>query len=91
MYVFDLFVIFRIERVDVSDTDMKYILVATVHKMASTMDAPPIMFVGAAIQRVHALQYTGHMNARLTTPHTDCGISHLLRELESLRDTTNVK
>ena len=91
VHVFDLFVIFRIERVDVIDADMEYILVSTVHKMASTMNAPPMMFVGAAIQRVHALQYTGHMNARLTAPHTDCGIKHLLRELESLRDATNVK
>ena len=70
---------------------MKDIIVPTVHEMASTMNAPPMMFVGAAIQRVHALQYTGHMNARLTAPHTDCGIEHFPGELESLRDATNVK
>ena len=46
------------------------------------MDTLPKMFLGAAIQRVHAMQYTGHMDARLAAPHTDCGIKHLLRELE---------
>ena len=50
------------------------------------MDAPPKMFVGAAIQRVHTLQYAGHMNARLTAPHSDCGIEDFSRELEFLMD-----
>ena len=50
------------------------------------MDAPPKMFVGAAIQRVHALQYAGHMNARLTAPHSDCGIEYLPREIEFVMD-----
>ena len=36
-------------------TNVKDIIVPTVHEMASTMNAPPMMFVGAAIQRVHAL------------------------------------
>ena len=65
---------------------MEYILVSTVHKMASTMDALPKMFVGAAILRVHTLQYAGHMNTRLTAPHTDCGIEDFSREIELLRD-----
>ena len=61
---------------------MEYILVSTVHKMASTMDALPKMFVGAAILRVHTLQYAGHMNTRLTAPHTDCGIEDLPWEIQ---------
>ena len=52
--VFDFFFV-RIKRIDIVDADMEDILVSTVHKMASTMDAPPKMFVGAAIQPVHAL------------------------------------
>ena len=36
-------------------TNVKDIIVPTVHEMASTMNAPPMMFVGAAIQRVHTL------------------------------------
>ena len=91
VHVFDLLIVFRIERVYFVDTDMENVFVSTVHKMASTMDAPPMMFVGTAIQRVHALQDIGHMNARLTAPHTDCGIEHFPGELEFLRDATNVK
>ena len=91
MHVFDLFVVFLIERVYFIDADMEDVFVSTFHKMASTMDAPPMMFVGAAIQRVHALQVTGQMNARLTAPRTDCGIEHFPGELEFLRDATNVK
>ena len=83
--------VFRIERVYFIDADMKDFLISTDDKMASTMNAPPMMFVGAAIQRVHALQYTGHINACLTAPHTDCGIEHFPGELEFLRDSTNVK
>ena len=91
MYVFNLLVFFRIERVNVVDTDVEDVLVSTVHEMASTMNAPPKMFVGAAIQRVHALQDTGHINARLTAPHTDCGIQHLLGEPEFRMDGMNMK
>ena len=53
---------------------MEDVVFPTIREMASTMDAPPKMFVGAAIQRVHVLQDTGHMNARLTAPHLDGGI-----------------
>ena len=70
---------------------MEDILLSTVHHEAPTMNAPPKMFVGAAILRVHALQYTCHMNTRLTAPHTDCGIEYLPREIEFLRDAMNVK
>ena len=91
MYVFDLFVVFRNERVYFIDADMEDIFVLTVHEMASTMNAPPKMFVGAAIKRVHALQFTGHMNASPTAPLTDCGIEHFPGELECLRDATNMK
>ena len=80
MHVLDLLVVVRIERVHVVDADMEDVLVSTAHEIASTMDAPPKMFVGAAILRVHALQDTSHMNARLTAPHTDCGIEHFLGE-----------
>ena len=65
---------------------MKDILLATVHEVTPTMYAPPKMFVGAAILRVHTLQYAGHMNTRLTAPHTDCGIEDFSREIELLRD-----
>ena len=83
--------LFRIERVDVVDADEEDVLALTVHEMASTIDAPPKMFVGAAIQRVHALQDTGHMNTRLTAPHTDCGIENLLGEAEFGMDGMNPK
>ena len=49
VHVFDLLVVFKIERVHLVDTNVEDVLVSTVHKMASTMDAPPKMFVGAAI------------------------------------------
>ena len=49
VHVLDFLVVFRIERVHVVDTDMEDILVSTVHEIASTMDAPPKMFVGATI------------------------------------------
>ena len=65
---------------------MEDVLFPTVHHEASALDAPPKMFVGAAIQRAHALQYTGHMDARLAAPHTDCGIQHFLGELEFRMD-----
>ena len=91
MHVFDLLIVFQIERVHFVYTNVEYVLISTVHKMALTMDAPPMMFVGVAIQRVHALQDTGHMNAHLAAPHTDCGIEHLPGQLEILRDATNVK
>ena len=83
--------VFGIERVHFIYTDMKEIILPTVHEMASTMNTPPMMFAGAAIQRVHALQYTGHMNARLTAPHTDCGIEYFTGELEFFGDATNVE
>ena len=57
-----------------------------IHQMASTMDAPPKMFVGTAILRLHPLQDTGHINARLAAPHTDCGIQHFLGEPELRMD-----
>ena len=82
VHVLDFLIVVRMERVHVVDADMEDVLVSTIHQIASTMDAPPKMFVSAAILRVHALQDTGHMNARLAAPHTDCGIEHLLRELE---------
>ena len=82
VHVFDFFIVVRIERVHIIDADVEDVIVLTVHQIASTMDAPPKMFVGAAILRVHALQDTVHMNARLTAPHTDCGIQSLPRELE---------
>ena len=80
VHVLDLFVVVGIERVHVVDPNVEDVLVSTVHEIASTMDAPPKMFVGAAILQVHALQDTGHMNARLTARHTDCGIEHFLGE-----------
>ena len=89
MNVFDFFfIVVRIKRIDIVDADMEDILVSTVHK---TMDAPPKMFVGAAILRVHTLQYAGHMNARLTAPHTDCGIEDFSREIEFGVDGMNAK
>ena len=80
MNVFDFFFV-RIKRIDIVDADMEDI-VSTVHEITPTMKAPPKMFVGAAILRVHTLQYAGHMNARLTAPHTDCGIEDFSREIE---------
>ena len=74
MYVLDLLIIIGIERVHIVDADMKNVIISTVHQI---MNAPPKMFVGAAILRVHPLQYTGHMNARLAAPNTDCGIQYL--------------
>ena len=65
---------------------MEDVLLSIIHEVTSTMDAPPKMFVGAAILRVHALQYTGHMNARLAAPHTDCGIQHFPGEPELRMD-----
>ena len=49
VHVFNLFVVFRIERVYFVDANMEDVLVTTVDKMASTMDTPPMMFVGAAL------------------------------------------
>ena len=85
--VFDFLVVVRVKRVYVIDTNVKDILLATIHQEAPTMHAPPKMFVGAAILRVHTLQYAGHMDTRLTAPHTDCGIEYLPREIELLRDS----
>ena len=82
MHMLDFLVVVGIERVHVVDPKVEDVLVSTVHEIALTMDAPPKMFVGAAILRVHALQDTAHMNVRLTAPHTDCGIEHFLGELE---------
>ena len=76
MSVLDLLIIIEIERVHIVDPDMKNVIISTVHQITSTMNAPPKMFVGAAILRVHALQDTGHMNTRLAAPHTDCGIQY---------------
>ena len=84
VHMLDFLVIIGIERVHVVDADMEDVLLPTVHEIASTMDAPPKMFVG--ILRVHALQDTGHMNARLTAPHTDCGIQRLFWKLEFCMD-----
>ena len=90
MNVFDFFFV-RIKRIDIVDADMEDILVSTVHEITPTMNAPPKMFVGAAILRVHTLQYAGHMNARLTAPHTDCGIEDFSREIEFGVDGMNAK
>ena len=53
--MFDFLVVVGIERVHIVDADMKNVLLSTVHQITSAMDTPPKMFVGAAIQRVHAL------------------------------------
>ena len=82
VHVLDFLIVVQIERVHVVDADMEDVLLPTVHQIASTMAAPPKMFVGAAILRVYALQDTGHMNVRLTAPHMDCSIEHFLGELE---------
>ena len=82
VHVLHFLIIIGIERVHVVDADMEDVLLSTVHQIASTMNAPPKMFLGAAILRVQALQDTGHMNARLTAPHTDCGIQHCFWKLE---------
>ena len=76
MDMFDFLIIIGIERVHIVDADMKNVIISTVHHETSAMDAPPKMFVGAAILRVHAFQDTGHMNTRLAAPHTDCGIQY---------------
>ena len=86
VHVLNFLVIIGIERVHVVDSDMEDVLLPTVHEIASTMNAPPKMFVGAAILRVHALQDTGHMNARLAAPHTFCGIQHSFWKLEFCMD-----
>ena len=86
MNVLDFLVVVGIERVYVINSNMENVLLLTIHQITSTMDALPKMFVGAAIQRVHTLQYAGHMNTRLTAPHSDCGIEDLPREIEFVMD-----
>ena len=41
--------------VHIVDPGMENVLLLTVHHIVSTMNAPPKMFVGAAILRVHTL------------------------------------
>ena len=65
---------------------MENVLLSIIHEKTSTMHAPPKMFVSAAILRVHTLQYAGHMNTRLTAPHSDCGIEDFPGELEFVMD-----
>ena len=86
MNVLNFLIVIGVKRIDIVDADMENVLLLTIHEITPTMDAPPKMFVGAAIQRVHALQYAGHMNARLTAPHSDCGIEDFSRELEFVMD-----
>ena len=82
MYMFYFFIVVRLEGVEVVQTNMKNVVFLTVYETAPTMNASPKMFVGAATQRMHALQHTGHMNVRLTAPHSDCGVESLLRETQ---------
>ena len=53
--MFDFLIIIGIERVHIVDPDMENVLLLTVHHISSTMNAPPKMFVDAAILRVHTL------------------------------------